>query len=95
MSHLCGLSLYTQIVKEYERAIIFRLGRILRGGAKGPGQKCFYTQAYVFYSLSILSLFIKMYYKHGSSVSDLWIILQSSSSHVVLTLVYKPSCYIR
>ncbi|KAG8538518.1 hypothetical protein GDO81_022497 [Engystomops pustulosus] len=27
-----------KIVKEYERAIIFRLGRILRGGAKGPGQ---------------------------------------------------------
>ncbi|XP_003978429.1 stomatin isoform X1 [Takifugu rubripes] len=27
----------TKIVKEYERAIIFRLGRILRGGAKGPG----------------------------------------------------------
>nr|XP_055035603.1 erythrocyte band 7 integral membrane protein isoform X1 [Misgurnus anguillicaudatus] len=26
-----------KIVKEYERAIIFRLGRILRGGAKGPG----------------------------------------------------------
>ncbi|XP_010772021.1 erythrocyte band 7 integral membrane protein-like [Notothenia coriiceps] len=25
-----------KIVKEYERAIIFRLGRILRGGAKGP-----------------------------------------------------------
>jgi len=25
-------------VKEYERAIIFRLGRILRGGAKGPGK---------------------------------------------------------
>ncbi|XP_036385856.1 erythrocyte band 7 integral membrane protein-like [Megalops cyprinoides] len=24
-------------VKEYERAIIFRLGRILRGGARGPG----------------------------------------------------------
>lgn len=31
------VSLCTQIVKEYERAIIFRLGRILRGGAKGPG----------------------------------------------------------
>lgn len=31
--------LCTQIVKEYERAIIFRLGRILRGGAKGPGQR--------------------------------------------------------
>ncbi|XP_074871539.1 stomatin [Carettochelys insculpta] len=26
-----------KIIKEYERAIIFRLGRILRGGAKGPG----------------------------------------------------------
>ncbi|XP_058842793.1 stomatin-like isoform X2 [Acipenser ruthenus] len=26
-----------KIVKEYERAIIFRLGRILPGGAKGPG----------------------------------------------------------
>jgi erythrocyte band 7 integral membrane protein len=26
-----------QIVKEYERAVIFRLGRILSGGAKGPG----------------------------------------------------------
>lgn len=26
-----------KIVKEYERAIIFRLGRILQGGAKGPG----------------------------------------------------------
>uniref|UniRef100_A0A1A8H4L2 Stomatin n=1 Tax=Nothobranchius korthausae TaxID=1143690 RepID=A0A1A8H4L2_9TELE len=26
-----------KIVKEYERAIIFRLGRILRGGARGPG----------------------------------------------------------
>jgi erythrocyte band 7 integral membrane protein len=26
-----------QIVKEYERAVIMRLGRILSGGAKGPG----------------------------------------------------------
>ncbi|XP_012685611.1 erythrocyte band 7 integral membrane protein [Clupea harengus] len=26
-----------KIVKEYERAIIFRFGRILKGGAKGPG----------------------------------------------------------
>ena len=26
-----------QIVKEYERAVILRLGRILPGGAKGPG----------------------------------------------------------
>ena len=28
-----------QIVQEYERAVIFRLGRILRGGAKGPGTR--------------------------------------------------------
>lgn len=61
--------LCTQIVKEYERAIIFRLGRILRGGAKGPGQKSFCTSAYVFfYSIHILSSFIEMYFKHGSSV---------------------------
>jgi erythrocyte band 7 integral membrane protein len=26
-----------KIVKEYERAVILRLGRILPGGAKGPG----------------------------------------------------------
>ena len=26
-----------QIVKEYERAVILRLGKILPGGAKGPG----------------------------------------------------------
>ena len=28
-----------QVVQEYERAVIFRLGRLLNGGAKGPGQK--------------------------------------------------------
>jgi len=27
-----------QIVQEYERAVIFRLGRLLEGGTKGPGQ---------------------------------------------------------
>ena len=26
-----------QIVQEYERAVMFRLGRLLPGGAKGPG----------------------------------------------------------
>ncbi|NXX67538.1 STOM protein, partial [Spizella passerina] len=26
-----------KVIKEYERVIIFRLGRILKGGAKGPG----------------------------------------------------------
>jgi len=28
-----------QIVQEYERAVIFRLGRLLEGGTKGPGQR--------------------------------------------------------
>lgn len=32
-SLLCAL----QMVQEYERAVIFRLGRIIDGGAKGPG----------------------------------------------------------
>ena len=26
-----------QVVQEYERAVIFRLGRLLTGGARGPG----------------------------------------------------------
>jgi erythrocyte band 7 integral membrane protein len=26
-----------KVAQEYERAVIFRLGRILKGGAKGPG----------------------------------------------------------
>jgi erythrocyte band 7 integral membrane protein len=28
---------FQKIVKEYERAVIFRLGRLVAGGAKGPG----------------------------------------------------------
>ena len=31
------LFLLLQVVQEYERAVIFRLGRLLKGGAKGPG----------------------------------------------------------
>ena len=26
-----------QVVQEYERAVIFRLGRLLAGGSRGPG----------------------------------------------------------
>uniref|UniRef100_A0A0M3JKL4 Podocin (inferred by orthology to a human protein) n=1 Tax=Anisakis simplex TaxID=6269 RepID=A0A0M3JKL4_ANISI len=29
-----------EMVQEYERAVIFRLGRILSGGARGPGKYC-------------------------------------------------------
>lgn len=37
--------LVIKIVQEYERAVIFRLGRLLPGGAKGPGENYgpFYT----------------------------------------------------
>ena len=27
-----------QVVQEYERAVIFRLGRLLAGGSRGPGK---------------------------------------------------------
>ena len=30
--------IFKQIVQEYERAVIFRLGRLLPGGARGPGK---------------------------------------------------------
>ena len=29
---------FIQVVQEYERAVIFRLGRLLDGGSKGPGK---------------------------------------------------------
>ena len=29
---------FEKVVQEYERAVIFRLGRLLSGGAKGPGE---------------------------------------------------------
>ena len=33
----CSLAASVKVVQEYERAVIFRLGRIKAGGAKGPG----------------------------------------------------------
>ena len=32
-------SYLVQVVQEYERAVIFRLGRLLQGGSKGPGMQ--------------------------------------------------------
>jgi hypothetical protein len=29
---------FQKVVQEYERAVIFRLGRLLERGAKGPGE---------------------------------------------------------
>lgn len=34
---MCAFFIFLQIVQEYERAVIFRLGRVVSGGAKGPG----------------------------------------------------------
>ena len=31
-----------KVVQEYERAVIFRLGRLLHGGSRGPGKPIFY-----------------------------------------------------
>ena len=33
----CNMTIRVQVVQEYERAVIFRLGRLKSGGAKGPG----------------------------------------------------------
>uniref|UniRef100_A0A0M3IJ89 Transmembrane protein n=1 Tax=Ascaris lumbricoides TaxID=6252 RepID=A0A0M3IJ89_ASCLU len=33
-----------KVVQEYERAVIFRLGRLIGGGAKGPGKLFFVSQ---------------------------------------------------
>ena len=32
-----SLLFVVKVVQEYERAVIFRLGRLLSGGARGPG----------------------------------------------------------
>ena len=29
--------MFKKILQEYERAVIFRLGRLVKGGARGPG----------------------------------------------------------
>jgi len=36
--HVTWTLWHVQVVQEYERAVIFRLGRIAPGGAKGPGE---------------------------------------------------------
>ena len=33
----CALFPQKQVVQEYERAVVFRLGRLRSGGARGPG----------------------------------------------------------
>lgn len=46
LEHFCSEYLISfpnfifKVVQEYERAVIFRLGRLMQGGAKGPGLFC-------------------------------------------------------
>ena len=52
-------STYIQVVQEYERAVIFRLGRILANGARGEcvrGRVTFDSDSMFSRSRSILSL---------------------------------------
>ena len=49
-----------QVVQEYERAVIFRLGRLLQGGSKGPGKDEIITRWIVF-CFSLFSLI----WQHG------------------------------
>lgn len=48
------LMMKLQVVQEYERAVIFRLGRLLRGGAKGPGKwnQCDFISFFFFFVLA-------------------------------------------
>lgn len=63
----CIFNLF-QVVQEYERAVIFRLGRLLSGGAKGPGNKTMITYSSAHLTLPKekhvyiqTNLFIKMF----------------------------------
>lgn len=38
LERLVARVMSVQVVQEYERAVIFRLGRLVSGGAKGPGE---------------------------------------------------------
>ena len=46
-----SLLFVVKVVQEYERAVIFRLGRLVRGGARGPG---------VFFIIPCLDVFEKI-----------------------------------
>ena len=47
-------------MQEYERAVIFRLGRLLHGGSRGPGK--FFSTAYTQSSKIIFFLVQKLYF---------------------------------
>jgi len=58
------------VVQEYERAVIFRLGRLLAGGSRGPGKDS-ENLIYVFPEMKLRGIFPNSYIH--VSVSDLYI----------------------
>ena len=46
-----SLMFVVKVVQEYERAVIFRLGRLLSGGASGPG---------VFFVIPCMDIYVKI-----------------------------------
>ena len=67
------LTLALQVVQEYERAVIFRLGRLLADGSRGPGtQRAVAAPRVNSPSASLISLspFAKMYYQNSSGASN-------------------------
>ena len=66
-----------KVVQEYERAVIFRLGRLLHGGSRGPGNflllpSSYYTKVYLIHLLQAFSS-----YCHVSNHIRRWIYVQS------------------
>ena len=45
-----------KVVQEYERAVIFRLGRLLHGGSRGPGKTIFSIFRYQSYFMTALGI---------------------------------------
>ena len=70
-------------MQEYERAVIFRLGRLLHGGSRGPGK--FFSSAYTQSSKSIF-LVKKLYFYpqisfHPYSYSGIFFVLPCIESY--------------
>ena len=52
-----------KVVQEYERAVIFRLGRLLSGGSRGPGKMSLeYLEWYQYIQISTEILDISKYH---------------------------------
>ena len=66
--HMMIRILYHQVVQEYERAVIFRLGRLLSGGSKGPGIIITYNHC-LLYDMTIIA------YDHCSIMTIMIIIV--------------------